>query len=275
MNTLVFLRMVPDIVEELEISSDGKSLDTEWLRMILSEPSDHALEQAVFLKEAYGGTVTAVALEGPETDDALYRAIAKGVDKAVKITGDFEQTRSPLHARAFTTFLQQQGLSPDSETVILTGSYATDDLAGEVGPHIAQQLRLPYIGVVTGLKIDQQTHTATVIKEFASGRRGEFEVPLPAVLGIQTSEQPENVGKPRTNGGRSASRYVPVSTLRAAMKSGEIHEVELELSEDHGPSVLVERMYKPETAAGAEMIEGDPETAATRLVEILEANGVL
>ena len=31
MNILVLLRMVPDVIEELEIASDGKSLDLEFL----------------------------------------------------------------------------------------------------------------------------------------------------------------------------------------------------------------------------------------------------
>jgi len=53
-NTVVLLKMVPDVVEELDIAPDGKALDTEVLRMILSESSDHALEQALLLKEKHG-----------------------------------------------------------------------------------------------------------------------------------------------------------------------------------------------------------------------------
>ena len=51
MNILVLLKMVPDIVEELEIAPDGKSLDLEAIRPIVSERDDHALEQALLLKE--------------------------------------------------------------------------------------------------------------------------------------------------------------------------------------------------------------------------------
>jgi len=41
-NILVALRMVPDVVEELEVAPDGKRLDLEFLRMVLSESDDHA-----------------------------------------------------------------------------------------------------------------------------------------------------------------------------------------------------------------------------------------
>ena len=85
MNLYVLLKMVPDTVEELNIAADGKSLDSEFLRFKLSEPDDHALEQALILKEKHGGKVTAVALDAPEVDDVLFTALAKGADRAVKI----------------------------------------------------------------------------------------------------------------------------------------------------------------------------------------------
>ena len=55
MHILVLLKMVPDVVEDLEIASDGRALDLDYLRMILSESDDHALEQALLLKERHGG----------------------------------------------------------------------------------------------------------------------------------------------------------------------------------------------------------------------------
>ena len=83
MNILVLMKMVPDVVEELEVSSDGKALDTEFLRLILSESDDHAMEEALLLKERHGGSVTVLAVDAPEVDDALFTALAKGADRAI------------------------------------------------------------------------------------------------------------------------------------------------------------------------------------------------
>ena len=55
MNLYVLLKMVPDTVEELNVSADGKSLDSEFLRFKLNDPDEHALEQALILKEKHGG----------------------------------------------------------------------------------------------------------------------------------------------------------------------------------------------------------------------------
>ena len=65
MNIVVLLKVVPDVVEELEVAANGKELDTEYLRMILNESDNHALEEALLLKERYGGTVSLLAPEAP------------------------------------------------------------------------------------------------------------------------------------------------------------------------------------------------------------------
>ena len=56
MKIIVLLKMVPDVIEDLEVASDGKSLDAEFLRMILSERDSHALEEGLLLKERHGGS---------------------------------------------------------------------------------------------------------------------------------------------------------------------------------------------------------------------------
>jgi len=222
--------MVPDTVEELNVAADGKSLDSEFLRFKLSEPDDHALEQALILKEKHGGKVTVVALDAPEVDDVLFTALAKGADRAVKIP------------------INQAGLGTTASAKVLGDFFAT----------AAAALKLPYLGVVCGVK--PADGKVTVLKEFAGGLRGEFEVTLPAVLGIQSAEKPP--------------RYVPVAKVRAAMKSAKIEEAALTPPER--PSQLdIERMYKPEAAGHARMFEGGSEEVADQLVEVLAKNSVI
>ena len=60
MKIVVLLKMVPDVVEELEVASDGKSLDAEILRMILSERDSHALEEGILLKERQDNALAAI-----------------------------------------------------------------------------------------------------------------------------------------------------------------------------------------------------------------------
>lgn len=257
MNLYVLLKMVPDTVEELEVAADGKSLDSEFLRFKLSEPDDHALEQALILKEKMGGKVTVVAFDAPEVDDVLFTALAKGADRAVKIPLNQASLGTVASAKVLTEFFAAAGaLTPDS--LLLPGSQAIDDLEGELAPLLAAALKLPYIGVVCGVTGD--AGKVTVLKEFAGGLRGEFEVTLPAVLGIQSAEKPP--------------RYVPVAKVRAVMKSAQIEEAAL-ASPEQPIQLDIERMYKPEAAGRAQMIEGSTEEVADQLVEVLAKNSVI
>jgi electron transfer flavoprotein beta subunit len=260
MHILVILKMAPDVVEELEIAPDGKALDPDYLRMIPSEFDDHALEQAILLKERHGGKVTVVALDAPELDDALFTALAKGADRAVKIVDAEPETATAQAARLLARVLSEaEGLLPAD--LILTGVQAVDDLDGLMAPLLAYELKMPFLGIVTGLSVGPVGNTAVAVKEFPGGVRGQFEVGLPAVLGIQAAEKPP--------------RYVPVAKVRAAMKSQKIESVPVPALADGHPLIECLRMEKPQAATHAEMLEGSPEEVSGRLCEILAGRGVL
>ena len=254
MNIVVAVKLVPDLVDEIEISDDGKTVDTTFMRMILNEPDDHALEQALILKERSGGDVTIIAPSVEDIDDVLFTAAAKGTDNQIKLNGDFDgKFNNHALARAFAA-----ALSEAQPNLILTGVQAHNDLDGALGPLMAEYLEIPYIGYVAGVSIEGET--CIVRKEYPGGVIGELQVSLPAVLGIQSAE--------------SAPRYVAVSKVRQAMKTVAFDEqASPSLDPSGGPSVS--RMYQPESGERAEMIEGDTDSIAGRLVEILRTSDVL
>jgi electron transfer flavoprotein beta subunit len=254
MNIVITVKLVPDLVEELEIDDSGTALDTTWLRLIINEFDDHAIEQAILLKERGGGQVTVVAPDLEGTDDMLYAAAARGADRSIKLIGDFEEEVSN-HALARALAPVVKELQPD---LVLTGVQAHNDLDGSVGPLLAEQLGMPYVGYIAGVTAGDGKSTAR--KEYPGGLIAEMEVTLPAVLGIQAADNPP--------------RYVPISKIRQAMKSVTIEEMEAaELDPSGAPSVG--RMFQPEVGERATMIEGDEEEIAARLIEIFKEAGVL
>jgi electron transfer flavoprotein beta subunit len=261
MKIIVLLKMVPDVVEELELAADGKALDTEFLRMIANELDVHALEEALLLKERYSGSVTVAALDAPEVDDALFTALAKGADQALKISdGDGKLGTRAGAYRLAQTLSSVPGLLPAD--LILTGAQAIDDLDGLTTPLIAHLLHLPQLAIVTKVSVDTAAGIATVLREFPGGVRGEYEVKLPAVLGIQAAEKPP--------------RYVPVAKVRTAMKSQAIQSVPASIACDGGVVFSqVEEMTKPEVTEHAQMLQGSPKEIANQLCEILAAHGLL
>ncbi len=254
MNITAILKLVPDLVEELEIDDKGTGLDMDWLRLIINEFDDHAVEEAILLKERSEAEVTVIAPDAEGVDDVLYTAAAKGAEKLIKLTGDFEDgVNNHALARAVAHVLQN--IQTD---LILTGVQAHNDLDGSLGPLLAEYLHIPYAGYVSSVELNNGN--AVIKKEYPGGLIGEYEVQLPAVLGIQAAEEPP--------------RYVAVSKVRMAMKSATIEELEVgELDLSGGPEIS--RMFQPEVAERATMISGDEEEIASQLVEIFKEIGVL
>lgn len=254
MNIVVLIKLVPDLVEELTIDDSGTNLDMDWVRLIINEFDDHAIEQAILLKDRSEARVTVIAPEVEGVDDILYTAVAKGADKVIKLVGEFEEgVNSHALAHAFTSVVQD--LQPD---LVLIGVQAHDDIDGAVGPLLAEYLGMPYVGYISGVTVEDGK--SIVRKEYPGGLIAEMEIVLPAVLGIQAAEEPP--------------RYVAISKVRQAMKSATIDAQEVvELDPSGGPTVS--RMFQSETGARATMIEGDEEEIAAKLVEIFKEIGVL
>ena len=253
MNIIVLAKLVPDLVDELTIDESGTALDLMFARWIINELDDHAIEEAILLKERDGGTVTVIAPDLDGADDVLFTAAAKGADKLIKLTGDFVTANN--HALARTVAAHVKDLQAD---LILTGVQAHNDLDGSVGPMLAENLRLPYVGYVSSVAINDGK--AAISKEYPGGLLAEMDVNLPAVFGIQVAEQPP--------------RYVAVSKVRQAMKDSSLEEQD---ASDLDPSggVTVERMFQPEATSQAEMITGDPEEVTDKLVSLFKELGVL
>ncbi|HEY1168939.1 MAG TPA: hypothetical protein VGE81_08220 [Candidatus Limnocylindrales bacterium] len=246
---------MPDLVEELEIDPSGVALERTYMRLIPSEQDEHALEQALLLKERYGGNLTVVTLDTGDVDETLFTAIAKGADRVVKVLGEGFAEGVNNHAASSVLQAALEGIPFD---LILTGTQAADDLDGSTGPLLAARLGLPFVGYVTGVK--QEDGGVVARKEYPGGLVAEMEVALPAVLGIQAAENPP--------------RYVVTSLVMAAMKTAKIEEVEAGEADSSG-AAEVARMYLPEPSERAEMIEGNVDHVADVLVTLLRERGLL
>lgn len=253
MNVAVLVKLVPDLVEELTVDASGVALDTAWLRLIINEFDDHAIEQGVLLKERSGCQLTIVAPDVEGVDDLLFTASAKGADKLIKIKGDFNGVNNHALARAAAAVIKE--LHPD---LVITGVQANNDLDGSVGPLLAECLGMPYVGYVSGITLSEGKSRAR--KEYPGGLIAEMDVILPAVLGIQAAEQPP--------------RYVAVSKVRQVMKTASIEEQSAPALEPSG-GPKIGRMFQPEAAAHATMITGSADEVATKLVGIFKELGVL
>ncbi|KAA3613561.1 MAG: electron transfer flavoprotein subunit beta/FixA family protein [Calditrichaeota bacterium] len=247
MKIVVLLKQVPDLVEDLDIDDSGTSLDYEYLKMKLNEFDDHALEEAILLKESDGAEVVAVAIDGDDVDKMLFTALAKGADKAVKITG--ADPYADNHALAKVMADAVSGMGAD---LVFTGVQSAGDRDGQLGPLMAVHLGSPSVSVITSVKASG--NSVTIEKEYSGGVMAEFEVDMPAVLGIQAARQ--------------TPRYAPVSKVRQIQQSASLEEIAAG-STDGAASSTVTKIAHPEKGGGAKMLSDVDE-----IVDILKEKGV-
>lgn len=254
MRIVVPVKQVPDLVEELELNDDETDVDREFLKFVLSEWDDQALEEALLLKEAGGGEVVVVGFGDPDVELSLYTALAKGADRAVNLTG-LGEGWIDSHSRAAVL---AEWLSGQSADLVLAGVQAVDDLDGQLPPLLAATLGWPHVGVV--IAVDGKDGTIQVSQEFGGGKASQLEVKLPAVVGVQAARAP--------------ARYASITRIRQAQQAGGIEEVSVaKPAVDTG--IEVRRLFAPEKTGHAEMLTGSPEDVADRILDLIRSKGLL
>lgn len=250
MNIVVAIKHIPSIADDLPVK--GNNVDFDSVDFVLNEFDEQSIEQAVLVKEAVGGTVTVVGVDLiGELDSVLHLALAKGADKAVKVTADDPGADSHMQAKWLAEAIK--GMSAD---IVFAGVQASNDLDGQIGPMIAAYLDVPYIGGVSSVEVSN--NTATVNKEFAGGFGAKYAVSLPMVIGIQAASKPP--------------RYAPISKVRQVAQTATIEKVAP--MGDVSSGLSFRKMAPPVMTGHAEMIGGSSKEVAVKIVELLKSKGL-
>lgn len=255
MRIVVPIKAVPDLAEEIEFTADQAGIDREYLKFVVSEWDAQALEEALLIKDASGAEVVAVGLASdPDIDQALYTAIAKGADAAVKVSGgDKEMVMTGDRAALLAGYL-----AAEPADLVITGVQAADDIDGQLPPMLAAHLGQPHVSVVIG--VEAADGGVTVRQEFAGGRVHELAVRLPAVVGVQAARQ--------------APRYAPITRIRQAMQAGGLRDVTAEPAAS-GPVPVVRRVFRPERTSHAQMLTGSADDVAGAIADLLRGRGLV
>jgi electron transfer flavoprotein beta subunit len=262
MEIIVCVKHVPETAEaDLKIDSTGKKIEKGGLVFDINEWDDYALEEAVRLKEKFGGTVTAITVGSEDVESTLRKCLARGADKAIRLTDEsFEGSDGYAIAKILHKAIKDLPFD-----LILTGALADDDGYMVVGPVLAEMLGIPHATMVK--KLELSDNNARVNRELEGGLDEIVNVKLPAVLTIQT--------------GINEPRYVSIMGIRKAMQK-EIKVIslaDLGLTENEvgesGSWMRLEKMFVPPAEKQAEILGGSPEEVAAKIADVLKARGLV
>jgi electron transfer flavoprotein beta subunit len=198
----------------------------------MNEPDAYALEEALRLREKHGGEVV-VCAAGPALhveDDTLASADAM------------------LTARALAA-----AMASESFDLALTGLQSDDQGHAQVGVAIAELLGMPHSTIIMEVAVDASGASLRVKRELEGGWFQWIEMPLPALLTIQS--------------GINQLRYATLKGIMAAKKK-EIRKVALPAGLAAAQRIV--SLSLPTKSKQTQMISGTPAQIATALVRTLK-----
>jgi len=247
MKILVAIKQVPVRDSQFQIAGSGKWIDESSLSFEINEPDAYALEEALQLKEKHGGEVVVLCLGPERAAQTIREALAKGADRAIHVESGNLQTLDALSVAR----LLADAAAPEKPDLILTGLQSDDLGSGQTGVVMAELMGASHATII--MQVEVREGTLRVKRELENGWFQHIEMPLPAVLTIQS--------------GLNKLRY---ATLMGIKKS-KTKEVKREAASGAGAAVAaIERVYAPQKSKQSQIFDGDAKTAAAKLVEKLK-----
>jgi electron transfer flavoprotein beta subunit len=251
MKILVCMKQVPQKDAPLKLNESGT-----WIREDVSyeinEPDAYALEEALRQKEKGGGGEVVVITAGPaRAAQVLREGLAKGADRAIHLEGIVVVG---FHAYNPATAVAA-AIKDEQFDMVFTGLQSDDYGYAQTGVILAQILGWPHATII--MEIQKQDSGIRVKRELEAGYFQHVDMPLPAVLTIQS--------------GINKLRYATLIGIKQAknkpLKKLTYDEVKGALGAN---MQKIEKLYIPQKTKKTEMLDGPPAEVAKKLVEKLK-----
>jgi len=254
-NILVCVKRVPATAGKITLTADEQEIDTRYLGFTVSPHEECAVEEAVRIVEAHGGSSTVLTLGPAEAADQLREAMAVGIDRAIHLETDGSDWSAVDTAAAITATIRDREAVDGPFDLILLGNEAADTGDFQVGVRVAVALDRP---IVSGIKALEVSDDAIVARREATGGGWEvYEVPRPALASVK-----EGINLPRYPSvpGRLRARKKEIDRIVPERASG-------------APTKI--RLRVPVEQESAVEILGEGPAAAPRVVEVLRRLGLI
>ena len=246
----ICVKQVPAKDAPLAIAADPVWIRESDIGFETNEPDSFALEEGLRLKEKHGGEVVAIAMGPERMKQTIKEALAKGADRGIHVVDDQFFRLDPLAAaRSLAAAIEKENFD-----LILTGLQSDDQGFGQTGVLLAELLGRPHATII--MQIDVQGAAMRLKRELEAGWFQWVELPLPAVLSIQSG-----INKPR---------YATLKGIMAAKKKEIASTPRASLGVPEAVTERVERIYVPHKSKKTEFLTGSPKEIAAKLVEKLK-----
>lgn len=261
MKILVLVKQVPD-TSEVKFNENGVMI-REGLQSILNAFDQYAVEEALRIREKYGGEVSVMTLAPEQAKSALQKCLALGADKAYHISDRaFGGSDTLATSYALSLAIKKVG----DFDLIMAGNQATDGDTGHIGPQVAQFLGLPHVSYVE--RVESIEGERALVKSLMEDGYRMVEVKLPALLACipPTTFEYSNPSMM----GIVKAKNKPYIWFKADDIDGDKSRFGL-----NGSPTRVLKMYPPPKRSRGEVFTGDYHEAVKKIIDVLKEKKVI
>jgi len=261
MEIIVCIKQVPETTE-VKIDPETKRIVREGVKGIVNPYDTYALEEAIRLKERFGGETTVITMGPAQAEGALREALAMGIDRAILLS-DRQFGGSDTLATSYALACAVRKLG--SFHLIICGRETLDGSTGQVGPELAVHLGIPYLTFVS--RINNLTEEGLECMRLMEDHYETLLLPLPALITVV-----KEINEPRLPSLRGLLKAkkaeIPVWT------TGEL-EGELNRFGQEGSPTRVVDCWHPEMKQEGKVVKGEVDTLVETLYAQLKQIGVI
>ncbi|WP_454915312.1 electron transfer flavoprotein subunit beta/FixA family protein [Xanthobacter sediminis] len=184
MHIVVCIKQVPDSAQ-IRVHPVTNTIMRQGVPTIINPYDLFALEEAMRLRDKFGGEVTVLTMGPPSAEDSLRKALTYGADRAVLLTDRFFAGSDTLA----TSFALATAIKKISETwgapdIVFTGKQTIDGDTAQVGPGIAKRLGLMQVTYVAKVAEYDAAEGTVTLERRAEGGTQVLKSKLPCLVAM-------------------------------------------------------------------------------------------
>ena len=222
---VVCAKQVPDTkrITGEAMKEDG-TVNRAALPAVFNPEDMNALEEALAIRDAHGGTVTVVTMGLPSACDVLREALFRGADRVILVT-DRRAAASDTLATSYILSCAVRKLNPD---IVLCGRQAIDGDTAQVGPQMAEKLGMP---LITYLEEPAELDGTTITVRRSVGNGWErVQCELPVLLTVmETANTLRPAAARRMMKAKKARCRMEVEKMAGGLLEGDYEDYAAEL----------------------------------------------
>jgi electron transfer flavoprotein beta subunit len=249
MHIVVCMKQVPDSAQ-IRVHPVTNTIMRQGVPTIINPYDLFAIEEALRLRQQFGGEVTILTMGPPSAEDSLRKVLSFGADRAVLLTDRFFAGADTLATTyALATAIRKIGKEFGPPDIVFTGKQTIDGDTAQVGPGVAKRLGLMQLSYVSQIeKIDIEAGTIDVERRSEGGVQ-KLRSKMPCLISIL-----EGVNEMRVGSLTDALKAARATIIKWSAQDAGVEDISK--CGLRGSPTIVKRVFAPKPrAVKAEFIE--------------------